>query len=223
MINVDEAIAKIKKNFEQLSEMETSAGIVSAINKTIQAGITEARRGIQGSYNIKIKDVQDAFATKYAKPSLQIGELSASPKSISLSHFQPTFSFNRHSKTSYSKNGVGATRLLKGNAKAFGQGVSFEVVKGQKKVLPYAFMIAGKMPIFARGAYTSKGNYDFVLRHNRSKSIGNDTPITSMVTVSVYSAVVSKNVMPTVGTKMYNDFEKKLNHEFEWRLNKMKV
>ena len=220
-INSDQAIARIKENFSKLSEKEIAAGISAAINRTLISGRVEGTKGIKGKYNIKRDILDTAFKIKKATSAVQIGEIKASSKSIGLSHFQPTFSFNKRSTTKYNKKGVGSTKLLKGKSKQFGQGVTVEIIKGQKKVIPYAFMIAGKMPVFARGKYENSGSFAFMQRHKRASATGNDSPISSLVNISVYSSLVNDRVMPNVSTKINDKLKERMTHELTFRLSKM--
>jgi len=111
-INVDEAIARITKNFAMLSKKEIANGISSAINRSITFGNAEGKRQIRKAYNIDQGTLNSSFATKRASTSLLIGEIKASSQPISLIHFQPTFSFNKKSKTSFNlSNARTCTRL----------------------------------------------------------------------------------------------------------------
>lgn len=222
-INVDEAIAKIKKNFEQLSEKEIKAATTAAINRSLAYGKTEGVRQIKAAYNIKQAMIQEAITTTKATSGLMIGNIGASTKPISLVHFQPTFSFNKRSKTSYNKAGIGATKLLKRKSSLYKQGVTVEIIKGQKSTLPYAFMIAGKKPIFARGAYATGGTGGFIRRHKRVSATGSDTPITSMVTITPFGSLTNTKVMPTVEPKVEKKFEERMLHELNYRLSKVQA
>lgn len=220
-INVDEAIARITKNFALLSKKEIAAGISAAINRSLTTGRAEGERQVRGNYNIKKDVLSEAFKIKKATSSLQIGEIKASTQAISLSHFSPSFSFTRNSKTSYNKKGVGVTRLLKKQSQEYNKGVTVEIIKGNRVSIPYAFMIAGKKPVFARGAYEKGGKYGFIQRNKRVNKTGQDSPITSLVNISAYSSIVNDRVMPAVNVKIDAAFTKRLEAEFNYRLSRM--
>jgi hypothetical protein len=222
-VSVDKAIEKMKKNFSQLSEKEITAGVAAAINRAVKHGVTEGYKDIKGSYNLNQATLAGSLLPETAKSYLLIGKIKASSKSISLSHFQPSFSFSKRSITKYSKKGVGVTKLLKGQSKTYSKGVTIEIIKGQRKNIPYAFMIAGKAPIFARGVYKSGGSYAFMQRHKRINTTGLDTPISSLVRLSTYSTLVNRRVMPSISLKINDMFNKRIDAEFNYRLNKMQL
>ncbi|MBC7535191.1 MAG: hypothetical protein H7258_05815, partial [Ferruginibacter sp.] len=193
----------------------------AAINRTLTSGRVEGVKGIKNKYNIKRDILDTAFKIKKATSAVQIGEIKASSKAIGLSHFQPTFSFNKRSTTKYNKKGVGSTRLHKGTSAQFGQGVTIEIIKGQKKTIPYAFMISGKMPVFARGKYESSGAFAFIQRHKRAAVSGSDSPISSLTNISVYSSLVNNRVMPAVSIKINAKLQERMTHELTFRLSRM--
>jgi len=221
-INVDEAIATITRNFALLSKKGIAAGTAAAINRSLTTGRAEGEKQIRSNYNIKKDVLSDAFKIKKATSLLQIGEIKASTQAISLSHFSPTFSFTRTSKTSYNKKGVAVTRILKRQSKDYGKGVTVEIIKGHRVSVPYAFMIAGKKPVFARGAYEKGGKYGFIKRNKRVNKTGQDSPITSLVNISAYSSIVNDRVMPGVNIKVSNAFTTRLEHELNYRLSRMR-
>lgn len=221
MVNVDQAIKKLTKNFSALSEREIKSAIVSGINRSLQFGKTESGRQIKNSYNINTSVLSGGIIINSAKSSLMIGTIAASGKPIQLSHFQPTFSFNKKSTTKYSKSGVGKSSLLKSQSAAYKKGVTVEIIKGKKSNIPYAFMIPGKRPVFARGAYKTGGAYGFMRRHKRVNKTGSDTPVSPLITVTVHSSLTNKRVIPIVGDKINDKFSERMLHELTYRMNKI--
>lgn len=227
-INADEAIAKLQKNLSKLSEKQIASAMAGAMNRALETGVTAGKKYIKQNYNIPKEDIDAALRIKNVSTKLLTGSIDSSSKSIGLSHFQPTFSFNKRSTTGHWKSednrkGAQSTRIHKKGtfSKYFGKGVQVEIIKGNKVTIPYAFMIAGKTPVFARGKYENSGAFAFLQRHKRASATGRDSPISSLVNVSVYSSLVNEKVMPSVRAKVEANLSARLIHELDKRIEKI--
>ncbi len=221
-INVDEAIKKIQREFSQLSDTEVRKCIVRAINRSIQFGKTASSKEIRQKYNIDSSTVNSKVQSQNAKASSLIGYINASAVPISLARFQPQFSFTENTQFSLSRNLDGKTKTLKRKSKLFRKGVSVEIIKGNRKTIPFAFMLAGKKPVFARGEYKSGGAYGFMKRTQRINKSGNDSPITPLITTTVHTALTSDRVMPVIYEGVNQKFMDRMVHELEYQISKIR-
>lgn len=141
------------------SRIETAARM--ALNDTLRWSRTQIRRSIQETHNIKPARLNDKSSKKglvaiLASNTILEGKITAGHQPISL----------------LSMNGVRKTKA----------GVSVEVIKGIRKLLPGAFMLTkfGRL-VFERGQY-KKAGFQFSKDRN---------PIDSIKTVSVATAAMN--------------------------------
>lgn len=220
-INVDKTIRDLQKEFAHLSKEQMSKAAARAINRTLLKGRTEARKVVKMEYNIPQKNLSD-IERKNAFPSFLEGYITASAKPIPMDAFSPRFETSSGSIT-ISRKGVQKTRDYKRSKKNPGKGVSVEVKKGQRQVVPYAFMIRGAKPrVFARGKYKmGGGSFGFIQRNKRENRGGNDTPIKPLISVTVHGAVINDNVRQRIRKIVDDNFEKDMRHEIRYLISKM--
>ena len=158
-----------------------------ATNDSLRWGRTQIRRSIQETYNIKAKRLNDPEPKKglkihFAQNNNLDGKITAGHKPISLSAINRV----RQTKT----------------------GVSVMILKGERTVIQRAFILRNKGgAVFARGIYTASG---FYFRHginSRKNKEGNDTPITSIQTVSVATAALNTRSMAKWSVPIQRKFD----------------
>lgn len=220
-VNVDQAIRQVTLNFKNLDSDHVAKAVYSAINRSLTKGRSTARTAVKGVYNIPQKNL-DGVTKKDATRRLLIGYIMASTKPIPMDAFSPKFQ-NTTGSISISKRGVQKTKDFKKKKKNAAAGVSIEVVKGNRQVVPYAFMIRNAKPrVFARGAYKAGGRWGFIQRHSRVSNRGNDTPIKPLVSVTVHGAVINNKVETQLSNDLSAYYPQRLQHELQYQVNKMK-
>lgn len=212
-IQTNDARKTLKELGKTLSAKEIGKAQSRAINHTMRISRTEARKRVKEHYNIPQKELRE-LDIKQAIPSNLVGELKAPRQGIPLHNFSPKFETSTKS-IRVSRKGEQKVREFRRVKKTPKGGVVIEVVKGQSKLIPYAFMVPGYSPVFARGSYKKGGG--FKRREKRVKEYPeNDLPISNMKTVSVYGSIindtVSSKITPVVKTK-YSD---RLIHEIKF-------
>lgn len=211
-LQTDDAAKALRRLGQDLSAGQLNTAQSRAINRSLEKGRTIARKEIKKVYNIPQRYLKDVDY-KRASPNNLTGKLFASRKPIPLDAFAPKQETGSGS-ISITKKGahkVRSFRKLKANPTA---GVSIEVKKGDREVLPYAFMIAGgAVRVFARGEYKTGTDHGFVLRHQRVKSTGNDTPIKPLITVSEFGSIINPVVINRIGRDVKVFYSARLEHE----------
>lgn len=222
-VYVNEATERLKKSFANLDKDHTQQAIVNAINRSLTKGRTIARTAVKSKYNIPQKNLEGINKIN-ARKSLLIGYITASAKPIPMDAFSPKFETVSHSLT-ITKRGISKATDFKKNKKNAAQGVSIEVIKGKREVVPFAFMIRTAKPrVFARGEYKgggAGGGYGFIQRHKRVNSTGNDTPIKPLISVTVHGAVINDLVEGRISTELLPFYEQRLRTEFAYQISKM--
>lgn len=220
-VYVDDAIKQLKRNFKNLDADAVAKASYNAINRTLTKGRTDARREVKNVYNIPQKNL-DGVAKKDARRSLLIGYIIASTKPIPMDAFNPKFQ-TASSSIVITKRGAKNVKQFGRKKKNAAKGVSVEVIKGNRQVVPYAFMLSnGKPRVFARGAYKQGGSWGFITRNKRVNKSGADTPIKPLVSVTVHGAVVNKTVEAKLAASINAYFPQRFQAELNYQLQKMK-
>jgi hypothetical protein len=218
-IKTDDAQRALQRAGAVLSERELAMAIARAINRSLERGRTLARKEIKKVYNIPQKYLA-GIDYKRASATLPVGKLFASRKPIPLDAFSPRQEMAATS-ISISKKGkqnVKQFKRLKSNPTA---GVSIEVKRGQKEVIPYAFLIpGGAVRVFARGEYKKGTDHGFVVRHVRVNSSGNDTPVKPLITVSEFGSILNPSVINNIGREIKVLYPQRLAHEITYLAQK---
>jgi hypothetical protein len=218
--NVHAATQFIRRNFQQLNDKEVAKATVRAINRSLMKGRTVARTEVKKVYNIPQKNLGGVNNIN-AKTSNLAGYITASTIPIPMDAFSPKFT-SADTTIRISRKGAQVVNRLKKAKKSPAKGVSIEVIKGNREVVPYAFMIAGtKARVFARGAYKSGGAYGFVQRHKRlENSSGNDS-VKPLLSVTVHAAVINPHVNHRLQSEVIPFYGNRLQHELEEQVRKM--
>jgi hypothetical protein len=223
-IRVDQANRKLSASFAKLNKQQTCIAISRAINRSLTHGNAQFKKLIKKEYNIKNSDMNGAQIVK-ARSNYLSGDIRLSRKPIGLSHFNPRFDVQtagsvKSLRVRSTKSGlVRSTVTRKGTAK---KGVSIEIEKGKRIAIPYAFMIQGKNPVFARGKYENTGGkYSFLQRHKRVNSEGPDTPISRMVSTSIFGMSTNPQVDKEVKKDLTDFYSRRVSTEIANIISKM--
>jgi hypothetical protein len=219
-IDIREANKKFKELQSQLTDKQLALSVSRAINRTLMKGRTEARKAVKEAYNIPQRNLSGINYAKATSATLN-GNVYAGSRPIPLNAFAPKFETQSRSITT-TKRGEQKIKDRKKKVSNPGKGVSVEIIKGKRAVVPFAFMIAGGKPhVFARGEYKSGGSFGFVRRHKRVNKEGSDIPVKPLISVSVHGAATSPNAVNKVITRMVNEYPKEFEHELIQRVSKL--
>lgn len=214
-IKTNDALRALKQLKRNLSKSEINKAVARAINRSLAKVRTQARREVRQVYNIASKDTKGINYNR-ANVRTLTGELYAETKPIPLDAFAPKQETGQRSirVTKRGEQRVREFRRVKKNPTA---GVSIEVLRGQREIVPYAFMIPGaKARVFARGSYKQGTSKGFVQRHQRVNSKGSDTPIKPLITVSVFATVINKKVIKHLEEQARQFYPQRLVHELKF-------
>lgn len=215
-IQIEDQTRTLEKLAGQLSDKKLNVANVRAINVAIRKSNTQYRRELVKNYNLKYGDTKEMVTPKRATYGTPTGTISGQMRPLSLSRFNPKFLKDGQvfSITSI-KNKETGKRGLEQKAKKARKtdqlsGVSIEIKKGQRKIIPYAFMIQTDKPgiaqqIWARGSYQS----------NRFQKSGRRLPITPLKTTSPFGAMTTAPIQTEIRkgatSEMRKEFERQVN------------
>lgn len=185
-INTADAIAKLRREFRDLTQGQQNLAIARALNRTIRTARTTASREIREQWKIRAKDIKAAQRIRPAKRANLEAAMITTGRPLPISAF--------------------GARVTK-------KGISVNIA-GNRKYFPGAFkatMRSGHEGIFARGVY---GGNRFAWRAQRlAKWPDNDNPITELRSLSVPVATRQNVVLRHIAKKVEQDFPKRLTHE----------
>ncbi len=188
------------------------------VRKEVKQVYTIAQRGFDGRIDI---DRATSFPRrgKVLQNTFLTGGIIASTKPLPMDLFTVSFNPSSQSKSTITKRGKVKVSNQK-KARNFGGGVIIEAVRGNKEIIPFAFMlINNKAKVFARGKYNpGNGSYGFVQRHHRQENAQGNDSVTSMLSVTVHAAAINRKVQVQVADKLMTVFpeifERQLNAQF---------
>lgn len=219
-ISVSRALRTLSEAQEQLGPRQFNKAVSRAINESILQGRTEARNAVKAIYNIPQRYVGGINVNKATAQSLT-AELFASATPIPMDAFSPRFQTATQS-FSITRRGEQRTKAASKRRSNPAMGVSIEVLKGKREIVPFAFMIPGGKPrVFARGAYKSGTSYGFVQRHKRENKKGNDTPVKPLLSVTVHAAVINKESISRIGRRVQAVFPRSIDRNINFLLNRI--
>lgn len=223
-VNVRIQTNRIASAFAALSGRQIDKATSVAINKTLLKGRTAARTAVKRVYNIPQRNLQ-GVNIRYSKPSFLQGNIHATSRPIPMDAFSPKFDIASGGRVlgtqSISKRGVLSTRIAKNKKQRLG--VSIEVKKGDRTVVPFAFMLPGMKPrIFARGEYEKgNGSFGFIKRHTREENSQGHDAVKPLVSVTVFGAVVNPTVNRELVRVVNADYDRNLMTALRHQLSKM--
>jgi len=163
-IDTKEAIKDLRRQYSHISEQQVDRAVSLAFNATMQKSRTQLARAIR---------------RRYPQSALKQGGYSGG-KGLIIDRA------NR--RRLYATLSVSSKRvpLIYFKSKEVAGGVQVEVTKGERHVLPFAFIAKGELrrkQVLARGRY--RRGRGFVLRRKRVDKRPHDLPITTLVGVRV--------------------------------------
>lgn len=216
-INVKEANKKLGELSKQLTGKQLALSVSRGINRTLMKGRTEARKAVKDEYNIPQKNLSGINYQK-SIPNTLTGSIYASATPLPMNAFAPKFETQSRSITT-TKKGAQKVKDRKRKVSNPGKGVSIEVHRGSRVVIPFAFMIPGGKPhVFARGNYRGGGSYGFVQRNKRVSNSGNDVPVAPLLSVTVHAAVINPKSIGKIQRVLVREYPKELEHELRVRI-----
>ncbi len=208
-VNVSSKVRELSRAFDFLSKSQVNKAASQAINQTLLLGRTEARKAVKKVYNIPQR-YMSAINIKKATATTLRGNVHATSKPIPMDAFAPKYDFRSASGSasvlSVTRRGILKVRDVKRTKNR--AGVSIEVIKGERKSVPYAFLIPGAKPrVFARGAYKiGNGRYGFIQRHTRLENDQGNDSVKPLISVTVFGAVINPKVKKSISKVLENKF-----------------
>jgi hypothetical protein len=194
-IDTDKAVKDLKKQFSRLDEKSIARAQAWAINRTLGNAMTSITKAIGKEYNIKAKDIKKAMVKVNAKPSTPWGLIKVSGRTLPLIAFKP-----RQTK----------------------KGVSVQILKGKRAVIPGAFittMSTGHTGVYAKGKYKRKGG-SFQFRKKRINKAPRttrsgivaypDLNITELQSVSIPQAFANDVIQKVVAKELAEKYPQHL-------------
>ena len=208
-VNVSSNVRELSRAFDFLSRSQVAKASSQAINQTLLLGRTEARRAVKKVYNIPQR-YMSGINLKKATANTLTGNVYATSKPIPMDAFSPKFDFRGSSGNasilSVTRRGILKVQAVKRTKNR--AGVSIEVVKGERKAVPYAFLIPGAKPrVFARGEYKGgNGRYGFIQRHTRQDNDQGNDSVKPLISITVFGAVINPSVKNNISRVIQNKF-----------------
>ena len=208
-ISVKEALREFESAKQQLGERQFNKAVSRSINESILKGRTEARKAVKAIYNIPQRYLGGININRSNSLSLT-ASLFASATPIPMDAFSPKYE-TASMGLSISKKGVQKQKSYKRSRKNPVAGVSIEVIRGNREIIPFAFLLAAAQSrVFARGEYKGGGSYGFIQRHTRlANDSGNDS-VKPLLSVTVHAAVINKTSLDKISAEVNNTFPKSI-------------
>lgn len=217
-ISVKEDIKSFSAAKDKLGVEKFNKAVMRSINEAIQQGRTVARSAVKELYNIPQRYLDGVNITRATSLSLT-ATLYANAQPIPMDAFAPKFETESGS-ISISKKGQTSSKTFKRIKANPIAGVSIEVIRGKREIIPFAFLIADGAPrVFARGEYKSGASYGFVQRHQRENSEGNDIPIKPLLSITINAAVINKTSMQRIEERVNTVFPKAMERNINYMLS----
>lgn len=200
-INIQVNDAELQKIYDGLKEHKKVAAkaVVAALNRTIQSANTELQKHITSIYNIKRKDLSGGSKYK-GERSNNIVKL----KKASLDNFSASINVRGSNLTLY--------RFVQGNKQPSnkkGARVKVKVKKSNAAKMSNVNFIN-----YPRG---NKNNLQIFQRHRSSRDISR-----LLRTTSVAHMAANKDVIEPTQEKANETLQKRVEHELQYRLSKIK-
>lgn len=209
-VDVKKASLELEKAMLFLSSKDIKKATSRAINHTLSKTRTAVSKEIRSVYNMAASDVRDDTVIQKSTASNNVGMIKANSRPLSLSKFNPI-------STAFGKGKILVdTRRVGGRKGSFGSaavtklgwktGVSIEVAKGNREVIPSAFLLhqaSGNASVMARGNY---GGSKFDFEASR-------LPISKLSSKSIYWASQNSSVIDRISVTTMADYSGRLLHE----------
>lgn len=219
-VNLSADLSRFDNLTRQLSKQEVARALSAALNRALSTGNAEVNREIRNKFRIPTSLLSQNKKSNSA-PSTLTASLSLSRKPISLTYFSPVF--KRGNSVIRVKGKKLTKTITRSRSTSDEGGVTVEIKKGERKRIPYAFMINNNSskPVFARGAYEGSGGaYTFKPRHKRLVSSGSDLPIAKLLSTSVFGAIQNGPSQSAVQGKVATKLDERVVRELTFRINR---
>jgi hypothetical protein len=223
-VDADKAIADLKRQFAGMEPAKFNRAIAMGLNETMTRVNTAAKKAIRERYNINNAAIERKGLTGIKKAngrSLAVA-LSVRTTSVPLIAFKGV---KQGKVRAVVKKGGTVVRRGKNvlgkipSGKNNDGGVQVEIVKGNKKRIPSAFlqrMKNGHVGVFGRGKY-GKGGFNW--RTGRLADKPKDLPITELTTVTYHRQYVSKHIQPKLQKVADDNLTSSLTRAVKHQLN----
>lgn len=196
-LRVDSNVDRVKLRFNTLQSGIEEKATLRALNRAGDQAVTAASREIRRTYNISAaKASQQIKVRDRARPGKLSFTIRIFGSRINL------IEFVRGSKSPT----VGRARA--------GRGISVEIKKGQRKLIPHAFiakMKSGHVGVFVRARPSTKG-FGLAFRHGRGSRIRKwpqaDAPIVELTTLAVPRMFTQRAVRTAVARIAIESFRR---------------
>lgn len=214
-VSIQDDIKRLRETYQNITGKQLAKAISRAMNHSLAKAKTQAKREITSIYNIPSALASESMRVTRANTVTLTGSLDASSHYTPLHFFRPTQTTSVISETGFSKN-ISVTRTRRGEmrqrkaGKRAKMGLAVTIIKGQRTSIASAFYVHGKY-IAARGDYNNSQQFQF--RKHRTNRSGNDTPISSIKTLSVFKSAINNTVQKRLSEHVMRDYSTRVIHE----------
>lgn len=211
--SIQDAIKAIRKQYSNISGPTLNQAISRALNRAAQQSRTAANKEIRKTYNISASAINNDLKTRNSNARNLTAMILASGSPISLSNFGATQTKGQDT-VKFDKKGNLSRVTRKTRKRNPVSGVSFEVKKGNKEILPTAFIQTanGGSTVFARGSYKGSGE-GFEFAKSR-------LPIAKLSTISLPLMFANNEVINPTGKQAEASLNDRITHEITWLLQR---
>ncbi len=189
----------IKNYLDKIDPKNVPKLTARILRKTIDTVKTEASSTVRDDYNIKKGDLDPNMKVQYARPEDLKAVINVSGKPISLLYFGAK-QLTAQNRVITMKGG----KQLKRASRSLQQGVTYEILKGQKKNLQHAFI-----------AFDPRLNRLVVWRRVGTKRY----PVKSVNMVTIASLFANKKTLAAMQRKVREAGPKIAAQEFNFMMN----
>lgn len=193
-------------NLKDFSAQQIAKSAASAINHTLAKVRTEAIRSVTAQYNISRPVAADAIKIQKTSAAYLDGRLTSTTRTLPLIDFKA-----KEVKSGVKTFFAGSTKtggFVSQKTREKTEGVSVEILKGDRKLIPSAFIYFGtnrtQPSVKAYGLYSESG-FGF--------SEAGDEPASKLKSVSIAGALRNDQLLRKLKEKAQNDYNVRLVHE----------
>ena len=214
VVDIKDATKTLLKGFESLSEKKIQLSVMRAINGALGKTQTQMIRAVYERYNMKSQIISDQVEVFKASPAnAYSGNIHVFNKQFKLTDFNPKevndgVATGRFSRTaSYEKKNV---KGLRANNKLVTQGLVVQIIRGQTKVIPSAYLSFKSDMSKARSS--AKGQY------NHGFNFDPEQGAKTLRTVSVLSMIQNEGIEKRYTETAKTEYSRQLYNELRKRL-----
>jgi hypothetical protein len=211
--SIQDAIRRIQRQYSNISGPVLHKAISNALNRAATQSRTAANKEIRKTYNISASALNNQMKVRYSQTRTLTARVVASGSPLSLTNFGASQTKGQDT-VKFDKKGNLSRVTRKTRKRNPVSGVSFEIKKGNKEILPTAFIQTanGGTTVFARGSYKGSGEgFEFAKER---------LPIAKMTTISIPLMFANNEVMTPTGRQAEDFFSARIEHEINWLLQR---